>query len=74
MNDAAFGGGGSGTQYDAMMNTIVVAGGDGNNPLQDAQASAFIDNRCGQIVIEYEANTNAKLNAVLKVAPNPRIL
>ena len=48
MADAAFGGDGDGTQYDAMLNTMVVVGTAGNNPMQAAQVTMFIDNRCGE--------------------------
>jgi hypothetical protein len=72
MADAAFGGPGSGSQQEAMMNTIIVVGGDGNDPLQSAQVGNFVNNRCNEIKVEYEANNDAKLNAILKVAPNPR--
>lgn len=72
MADAAFGGAGNGSSFDAMLNTMVVVGTAGNNPLQNAQATTFIANRCGEIVNEYEANSNAKLNHILAVAVNPR--
>lgn len=71
-NDAAFGGPGTGGQLEAMTNTIIVVGGDGNNPLIVAQVDNFVDNRCNEIKVEYEANSSAKLNSLLKVAPNPR--
>lgn len=72
MADGAFGGPGTGTNVEAMMNTIIVVGGDGNNPLQNAQVDNFVDNRCAEVVVEYQANSNAKLTSVLAVAPNPR--
>ena len=73
LKDAAFGGPGTGTQRDAMLNTMLVCSSSGNRPLQDAQVTTFIDNRCGEIVIEYEATGNQKLSYLLGVAPNPRV-
>lgn len=72
MNDAAFGGAGNGSFFDSMLNTIVVVGSSGNIPLQNTQTTTFIANRCAEIVNEYEANANAKLNHILAVALNPR--
>jgi len=70
--DAAFGGPGTGTSRTAMLNTILVCGKDGNNPLIVSQVNTFIDNRCGEIITEYEAGSNVKLNHLLAAAPNPR--
>lgn len=70
--DASFGGAGAGGSRSAMLNTIVVCGGSGNDPLQVSQVNTFIDNRCGEWVTEYEATSNAKLTQLLAVAPSPR--
>lgn len=72
LNDAAFGGPGTGTQIDAMLNTIIVCGADGNDPLRTVETTTFIDNRCGELTTEYEANGSLVLAQMLAVAPNPR--
>jgi hypothetical protein len=72
LEDGAFGLGGGGVQRQAMLNTLIVVSSDGNTPLQVSQVNLFIDNRCGEIVTEYEANSNTKLTHLLTVAPNPR--
>jgi hypothetical protein len=71
LNNAGFGGGGGG-QRAAMFNTMNVVSSRGNNPLTVAQVNVFVDNRCTELIDEYEALGNAKLNHLLSVAVNPR--
>lgn len=42
---------------------------DGRHPITGADATNIIT-RCGDLITDYEANTNAKLNTVLGVAVN----
>ena len=64
------GGNGSGTQGEAMTNSVVVVGGQGDIPLQVSRVSTFIDGRCAELIADYEANNNAHLNQVLAVSTN----
>jgi hypothetical protein len=70
-HDASFGGGGVGSNFDAMINTMIVVSSRGTTPLVQSQVETFVDNRCGELRTEYEASSNLRLTQVLAVAPNP---